>query len=1409
MEWFRNGLKTSQSMNMTEIDALLDRLPNTTAGNIHKRFILNNIDNESINVKTCVHGYLAFFPSNASEFFVSTFNQKEMEMQFSLALKNNEFENELIRLQNILSSCNELIFACERGIGYLERAVKEGVTFSAEKLTDAIEICTSLGDADSAAKLVQMMIDAGFTVSPPCHSSILDCYALKKVAINAQTYFEKVQATMEPNLSLHIAFMNALASSDHVPAALDVIMRLLPENGFKCDTKAFNSLMETLVRTGRCDEAKEVFEIMCDSPETEPDSTTKSYLFLAHVLTNDYNSALGMMENMESLDYMQKSFFGRLCVANGNFELPLALLKEMESKGIVNNAFLLAFINSGPEQLQTSFELVNDLVSKGYLSHKMIQSCTRAMLLFAGSLDTAFKIIQGSHETGSSSLIALYEAELDNNSIDFNQWDLSHFEIMFKSAGDLGHYEIAFDLLETMEKGHIQPTLKIYNILMESFAKIPDLDSQYRWKMTMKPFLSPEQIGPIEISPKVAAMERQKVIHAIKRISSKNDGYDAFEWFQKNSENPYIRADDINQLLTIIPKTRFGINFKRKLLEMTNEELWNANTYMIAYEAFIPQKHLAVICPIKIQNQSMENYFAKSCENKESEFVLLQLSTFVESIPEIISHNKKGVKYYQKAVEKGMSYTSMDFQNIMMNCSSIGDAESAIELFEFFQRRRIDVTVYFYEKMISLFALKRDLFGAQDWFERSQLHFKGHISISLLYMGALIACDNLPAALELKSRIVGTLGPGMNTGVFNTIINMLIKSGKVQDAIEIYGTMITRNSTNPPNSKTYSLMILAFSLRGDFINAKKINDLHPEAIHLLLEYELGFFGRAAIRNNDFETAFKILKDLISIQREDNGLLLAYINDVNDSKASLEFIKAIAIRKKNRMDAIHLMQAGCVSLVEKANSLEMFFECHNLPKSGQVLQPHKVISLYKTAHIKEEEFMKSMNENQFGILFQNAVASNDDEQLFIILDHMLKLKISPTSAIHKLVVNYFIKTQDQFLEAKWKIAMKTFIPANEVGKINIDENVSIKFLNDAIRAKDAKTAMDIYMNLKINSKYLADLEILKNVLDLTHLGTFTSVSSMCLAGLKNMNANVDTLAMAYTIIFEKVSTFGVPDLEAKVLKEMVHKTQRIPRDDPALIWKTIEATSEQGRISTGIIVTLLKSTIVRYAPPAGFLETIFASLFKKKMDDALLDFFKWFKEEKSLSASGVIQRIMIQVLCRQKKLTESLELLDEYLDQTENPVIAPFNSIMALHLSLDDTKGAVRVWQVLTQLGVEPNNNTHLLAIEALSKSDLFEEVVEIFKIMNTGGVDLLTSQYATSIINWLPHSDTRLDSIKFMLKELKIRDIPLEEEMYSPIIAECSINGEMDLAESLVRELQDQECIINFNIRFSKFIYAL
>ena len=160
--------------------------------------------------------------------------------------------------------------------------------------------------------------------------------------VRTQEYFELYQQKFKKQDSfVYVSFAKACVQNDQVPVALDILMKLVPAAGLKCEVRHFNSLLISLMHNGKFEDAEEVWEMMNESDlGFLPNGNTIDLGVILYSSLNKYEKALEYYckreKNSEKewkLVSLGFGHFGLLCLEAKNLNLALEVFKQSGSAG--------------------------------------------------------------------------------------------------------------------------------------------------------------------------------------------------------------------------------------------------------------------------------------------------------------------------------------------------------------------------------------------------------------------------------------------------------------------------------------------------------------------------------------------------------------------------------------------------------------------------------------------------------------------------------------------------------------------------------------------------------------------------------------------------------------------------------------------------------------------------------------------------------------------------------------------------------------------------------------------------------------------------------------------------------------------------------------------------------------------
>ncbi|KAI8911023.1 hypothetical protein EDD86DRAFT_204225 [Gorgonomyces haynaldii] len=434
------------------------------------------------------------------------------EQQFSKICRlrtTNQFLDELNRelqeLQSKAKASDKKTFVSKDLIKYVYKASELGL--EQEKLETLVKNVCLWGDAETAVQLLELMDKLNMKPSHVVYENLFQCFERTRDTYQARLWFEKYQETNKRmKLGPLHAFMRVLAVSGEGVAAMDVLTRIIPQSGFSANTRAFNSLLKSFVRSNDTEYAQQLFDIYQDQ-NVEPDKETYTFLCLNYCFKNEFDKALEAYQkaDLSILFTWESGFFGRLCLKNGRKDLAEEILSSMIAQKRIDTAFLVSILESnGSQAFDQSLSLMQrlnfklDQLTKKYLDFTLLGNAPDLLTYFKQMESMSPKRYYPSFVL--SRLVYLYFQHKNKN-----QFLLEHdpsflLKALVETSKDQKQaIERVHDLLMRLVRIKKEPKLEMHKQLVDLVQRKQFKELEYRWKQSMRKYLKEDQIGPLPV----------------------------------------------------------------------------------------------------------------------------------------------------------------------------------------------------------------------------------------------------------------------------------------------------------------------------------------------------------------------------------------------------------------------------------------------------------------------------------------------------------------------------------------------------------------------------------------------------------------------------------------------------------------------------------------------------------------------------------------------------------------------------------------------------------------------------------------------------------------------------------------------------------------------------------------------
>ena len=263
------------------------------------------------------------------------------EQQFKLSSKSGFKEQEMYC--NLIETHLKTLGGTPRlplkMLEYLKLAVERKIDLPESLLIKCMVTAGSHGNISAVKDLYQICANR---MSPALYNEIIHAAGNCGDMYTTQEYFEKYQQSFKKqDAFVYVSFAKACVQNDQVPVALDILMKLMPSAGLKCETRHLNSLLISLIYSKKFEDAEEILEMMNEQVlGCIPNGNTIDLSVILYSAMNKYEKALEYFDKREKdlesswkLISLGFGHFGLLSLERKNLDLALDVFKLCGSAG--------------------------------------------------------------------------------------------------------------------------------------------------------------------------------------------------------------------------------------------------------------------------------------------------------------------------------------------------------------------------------------------------------------------------------------------------------------------------------------------------------------------------------------------------------------------------------------------------------------------------------------------------------------------------------------------------------------------------------------------------------------------------------------------------------------------------------------------------------------------------------------------------------------------------------------------------------------------------------------------------------------------------------------------------------------------------------------------------------------------
>jgi hypothetical protein len=327
--------------------------------------------------------------------------QKSLEKLFEQNYSNDESRSVLKFLERNSSSLPTKVTTKSTALQFIEMAHSHGIKISHPTFVRVLHSCASLGLGADAQRCIEICKAQDCKLTESMLGHVMTACGKAGDAFAAQVAFEQLmEQGVVPDVTMYTRFAKALVHAKQVPAALDVLTRLVPAANLKANAVAFNQLLFELIVTEQLEDAEELFEMMSDNIVCQPDFSSKALGITIYSLLNKFDKAVQLYR--KDVEYplfndisLRLGFFGRLCLHNNRPELAKEIYSKYCSKDI---GLCLALIKTGNLDMEEMKELPKHFAIPKTLQKETVAFLYSEYLAYSTNLQAALEILGASKE---------------------------------------------------------------------------------------------------------------------------------------------------------------------------------------------------------------------------------------------------------------------------------------------------------------------------------------------------------------------------------------------------------------------------------------------------------------------------------------------------------------------------------------------------------------------------------------------------------------------------------------------------------------------------------------------------------------------------------------------------------------------------------------------------------------------------------------------------------------------------------------------------------------------------------------------------------------------------------------------------------------------------------------------------
>ncbi|RUP50437.1 hypothetical protein BC936DRAFT_139064 [Jimgerdemannia flammicorona] len=627
------------------------------------------------------------------------------------------------------------------------------------------------------------------------------------------------------------SLVDAYIKCDDFPAAMDVVSKIMPEDGINPNIYAYNTIVRDLCQRGDTDGAMDILmKLRNDSTLPNPDAST--YGAILHMLyqNSELDKATTTYETMItsptdlSRGYGTIAGYAYLCLAHGKANCVFDIVEDMRSHGLAPDATLMEkFVSVYLEAGDTEHAVDALRVVVGAVAHrspiregnsaidvaaKLVKKCAEARDLKRGLLTVQVMMqhyVRLPADVRGPLLKVYGEARADTG-----KWEeikgrltgrdfVTLFDVAFVADGTPVMFrETVVGLLRDMKELGLKPTGTMYAKVSRRLTKYGDEEGGKTWKEEFESLITTELVETTSSAPK--ALQMPEVLQTTLGFPKTTPEVPMIMPQSEIASQEMLRAAlDGNFAET------FNI-FNQKILACNLIPTPEVMRDVIAYIGKQGQMELAVL----LMERSLELYKHLGSRGREQRARYLALNSVLIAYAQQ-SDMVKAKHYYQKIKDMGLHPDGNAYASLLLGTArdATDEYHDAMTIYDEARANNVRPTTFFYNVLISRLAKARKLDAALRLFD--EMKPANVLPNPITYSAIISAClraGNVDAATHAFNDMTASPSYQPRVVPFNAMMQFHARQKPDRAKVLTYYDKL-RTSGCQPSVHTYRLLMEA------------------------------------------------------------------------------------------------------------------------------------------------------------------------------------------------------------------------------------------------------------------------------------------------------------------------------------------------------------------------------------------------------------------------------------------------------------------------------------------------------------------------------------------------------------------------------------------------------------------------